>query len=171
MRVSTAFNRLLQIPGAWVTDVVIGDGDVEVTLRPRARLLTCRAGCCARGGLMTGGGAAGRHLSTWVDAGGGWSTRSAGWELPDCGSAHRGAALGTPGGTAYPRFRADMAPWLAQRTDRTLGGHPDAPRLGETVTAIINRGAAELLKTRRPQALDRIGVDEVVLSAGPAHAI
>ena len=39
VRVSTAFNRLLQIPGAWVTDVVIGDGDVEVTLRPRARLL------------------------------------------------------------------------------------------------------------------------------------
>jgi len=25
VRVSTAFNRLLQIPGAWVTDVVIGD--------------------------------------------------------------------------------------------------------------------------------------------------
>ena len=38
MRVSTAFNRLLQIPGAWVTDVVIGERDVEVTLRPRARL-------------------------------------------------------------------------------------------------------------------------------------
>ena len=37
MRVSTAFNRLLQIPGAWVTDVVIGDRDVEVTLRPKAR--------------------------------------------------------------------------------------------------------------------------------------
>ena len=30
MRVSTAFNRLLQIPGAPVTDVVIGDRDVEV---------------------------------------------------------------------------------------------------------------------------------------------
>ena len=33
MRVSTAFNRLLQISGAWVTDVVIGERDVEVTLR------------------------------------------------------------------------------------------------------------------------------------------
>ena len=38
MRVSTAFNRLLQIPGAWVTDVSIGARDVEVMLRPRARL-------------------------------------------------------------------------------------------------------------------------------------
>jgi len=28
-------------PGAWVTDVLIGERDVEVTLRPRARLLTC----------------------------------------------------------------------------------------------------------------------------------
>jgi hypothetical protein len=39
VRVSTAFNRLLQIPGAWVTDVVIGERDVEVTLRPKARRL------------------------------------------------------------------------------------------------------------------------------------
>jgi len=44
VRVSTAFNRLLQIPGAWVTDVLIGERDVEVTLRPRARLLTCPCG-------------------------------------------------------------------------------------------------------------------------------
>jgi hypothetical protein len=28
-----AFNRLLQIPGASVTDVVIGDRDIEVVLR------------------------------------------------------------------------------------------------------------------------------------------
>ena len=47
MRVSTAFNRLLQIPGAWVTDVVIGDHDVEVTLRPKARLLRCPCGILA----------------------------------------------------------------------------------------------------------------------------
>ncbi|MFN8033726.1 MAG: transposase family protein [Mycobacterium sp.] len=44
MRVSTAFNRLLQIPGATVTEVTIGDRDVEVTLRPRARLLRCPCG-------------------------------------------------------------------------------------------------------------------------------
>ena len=36
MRVSTAFNRLLQIPGATVTDVAIGERDVEVTLRPQS---------------------------------------------------------------------------------------------------------------------------------------
>ena len=51
MRVSTAFNRLLQIPGAWVTDVVIGERDVEVTLRPRARLLTLPVRDALLGGL------------------------------------------------------------------------------------------------------------------------
>ena len=51
MRVSTAFNRLLQIPGASVTDVVIGECDVEVTLRPRARLLTCPCGMLSQVGL------------------------------------------------------------------------------------------------------------------------
>jgi hypothetical protein len=49
VRVSTAFNRLLQIPGAWVTDVVIEDGDVEVSLRPRARLLRCPCGMLPAG--------------------------------------------------------------------------------------------------------------------------
>ena len=48
MRVSTAFNRLLQIPGASVTDVVIGDRDVEVILPPRARLLRCPCGMLAK---------------------------------------------------------------------------------------------------------------------------
>ena len=44
MRVSTAFNLLLHIPGAWVTDVEISERDVEVTLRPRNRLLLCPCG-------------------------------------------------------------------------------------------------------------------------------
>ena len=44
VRVSTAFNRLLDIPGAMVTDVVIGGGDIEVALRPTARLLRCLCG-------------------------------------------------------------------------------------------------------------------------------
>ena len=44
MRVSTAFNRLLQIPGAWVTDVAIGERDVEVVLSLRNRLGRCPCG-------------------------------------------------------------------------------------------------------------------------------
>jgi len=53
-----------------------------------------------------------------------------------------------------------MVLWLAQRTDRTSVA--TLMRCGwETVTAIINRGVAELLDARRLQALYRIGVDEV----------
>ncbi len=51
MRVSTAFNRLLQIPGAWVTDVVIGDRDVEVTLRPKAQQIAVSVRHAGHGGL------------------------------------------------------------------------------------------------------------------------
>jgi hypothetical protein len=46
--VSTAFNRLLPIPGASVIDVSIGDRDVEVTLRPHARRLQCPCGILGR---------------------------------------------------------------------------------------------------------------------------
>ncbi len=51
MRVSTAFNRLLQIPGAWVTDVVIAERDVEVTLRPQARTMQLSVRDAVLGGL------------------------------------------------------------------------------------------------------------------------
>ena len=51
MRVSTAFNRLLQIPGAWVTDVVIGDRDVEVTLRPTSSAADLSVRDAVLGGL------------------------------------------------------------------------------------------------------------------------
>jgi transposase len=34
----------LQIPGASVTDVVIDGGEIEVSLRPKARLLRCPCG-------------------------------------------------------------------------------------------------------------------------------
>ncbi len=44
MRVSTAFNCLLQIPGASVSDVSITDDSVEVTVRLAARRVKCPCG-------------------------------------------------------------------------------------------------------------------------------
>jgi transposase len=53
-----------------------------------------------------------------------------------------------------------MVLWLAQRTDRTSVA--TLLRCAwETVTAIINRGVAELLDARRLDTLYRIGVDEI----------
>ena len=157
MRVSTAFNRLLQIPGAWVTDVVIGDRDVEVTLRPRARLLSCPCG-------MLCSAVYDRRRRRWrhLDLG-----RCRLWlvyeirrlECPDCGVRTKELPWARPG-ARHTRDFEDMVLWLAQRTDRTSVA--TLMRCGwETVTAIINRGVAELLDARRLQALYRIGVDEV----------
>ena len=63
-------------------------------------------------------------------------------------------------GARHTRDFEDMVLWLAKRTDRTSVA--TLMRCSwETVTAIINRGVAELLDTRRLQTLYRIGVDEV----------
>ena len=157
MRVCTAFNRLLQIPGAWVTDVVIGARDVEVTLRPRARLLRCPCG-------MLFSAFYDRRRRRWrhLDLG-----RHRLWlvfeirrvDCPQCGICTEELPWARPS-ARHTRDFEDMVIWLAQRTDRTSVA--TLMRCGwETVTTIINRGVAELLDTRRLDALYRIGVDEV----------
>ena len=156
MRVSTAFNRLLQIPGAWVTDVVIGERGAEVTLRPKARRSQCPCGMLATAVYD-------RRRRRWrhLDLG-----RCRLWLVyeirrvacPECGVRTEELPWARRG-PAYPRFE-DMVLWLAQRTDLTSVA--TLMRCGwETVGAIINRGVAELLDARRLQALYRIGVDEV----------
>ena len=157
MRVSTAFNRLLQIPGATVTDVVIGHRDVEVTLRPRARLLRCPCGMRSRAAYD-------RRRRRWrhLDLG-----RCRLWlvyeirrlDCPDCGVRTEELPWARPG-ARHTRDFEDMVLWLAQRTDRTSVA--TLMRCSwESVTAIINRGVAELPDTRRLQTLYRIGVDEI----------
>lgn len=157
MRVSTAFNRLLQIPGASVTDVVIGERDVEVTLRPRARLLRCPCGmlCSA---VYDRRRRRWRHLDLarcrlWLV----YEIRRL--DCPDCGIRTEELPWARPG-ARHTRDFEDMVLWLAQRTDRTSVA--TLLRCAwETVTAIINRGVAELLDARRLDTLYRIGVDEI----------
>jgi transposase len=157
VRVSTAFNRLLQIPGASVTEVVIGSRDVEVVLRPTARLLRCPCGKRLRSCYD-------RRRRRWrhLDLG-----RCRLWlvyqirrlDCPDCGVRTEELPWARPG-ARHTRDFEDMVLWLAQRTDRTSVA--TLMRCSwETVTAIINRGVAELLDARRLDTLYRIGVDEV----------
>jgi transposase len=157
VRVSTAFNRLLQIPGASVTDVVIGARDVEVMLRPKARLLTCP--CGKRLPAVYD-----RRRRRWrhLDLG-----RCRLWlvyqirriDCPDCGVRTEELPWARPG-ARHTRDFEDMTLWLAQRTDRTTVA--TVMRCAwDTVTAIINRGVAELLDERRLHTLYRIGVDEI----------
>src|SRR6185295_18212601 len=63
-------------------------------------------------------------------------------------------------GARHTRDFEDMVLWLAQRTDRTTVAA--LMRCAwESVTALINRGVAELLDQRRLDPLYRIGVDEI----------
>jgi transposase len=140
-----------------VTDVVIGDRDVEVTLRPRARLLTCPCG-------MLSTSVYDRRRRRWrhLDLG-----RCRLWlvyeirrlQCPDCGVRTEELPWARPG-ARHTRDFEDTVLWLAQRTDRTSVA--TLMRCSwEAVTAIINRGVTELLDARRLEALYRIGVDEI----------
>jgi len=157
VRVSTAFNRLLKIPGATVTEVLIGDGRVEVTLRLRAKRVRCPCGKHLHAVYD-------RRLRRWrhLDLGEAklWLT----YEIrrvscPDCGVVTEDVPWARPR-ARHTRDFEDMVLWLAQRTDRTTVS--TLMRCAwETVTAIVNRGVAELLDQRRLQTLYRIGVDEI----------
>ena len=48
MRVSTAFNRMLEIPGAWVESVAFAPEGVVVGLRSRCRRVRCPCGFSTR---------------------------------------------------------------------------------------------------------------------------
>ena len=157
MRVSTAFNRLLAIPGATVTEVAIGDRDIEVELCPTARRLSCPCGKRVRA-VYDRRRRRWRHLDLahhrlWLV----YEIRRL--HCPDCGVVTEELPWARPG-ARHTRDFEDTVLWLAQRTDRT-----SVAKLmrcaWETVTAIINRGVAELLDQRRLQTLYRIGVDEI----------
>lgn len=157
MRVSTAFNRLLQIPGASVTDVVIDDRDIEVTMRPTARRVSCPCGKRLRA-IYDRRRRRWRHLDLgrcrlWLV----YEIRRV--NCPNCGVRTEELPWARPG-ARHTRDFEDMVLWLAQRTDRTSVS--TLMRCSwETVTSIINRGVAELLDQRRLGALYRIGVDEI----------
>lgn len=157
MRVSTAFNRMLAITGATVTEVDIGHDAVMVSLRPTARLMSCPCGKRFRSFYD-------RRERRWrhLDLAGRrlWLVYSIHrLDCPDCGVVTEELPWARPG-ARHTRDFEDVVLWLAQRTDRTSVS--TLMRCAwETVTAIIERGVAELLDQRRLQRLYRIGVDEI----------
>jgi transposase len=148
---------MLQIPGANVADVSIGERDIEVTIRLKARLLTCPCGKQVRAGYDRRS-RRWRHLDMackrlWLV----YEIRRL--RCPNCGVVTEQVPWARPS-ARFTRDFEDMVLWLTQRTDRTTVA--TLMRCGwESVTAIINRGVAELLDQRRLQTLYRIGVDEI----------
>ncbi len=162
MRVSTAFNRMLDLPGASVTRVVFEPVGVVVTVRRRARRHRCPCGATAAG--YDRSTRRWRHLDLaasklWIEA--------EIWRV-DCRACSRVRTEAVPWARPNARFTSDLEDliaWLCQRTDKT--SVTKLLRVSwEAVQAVVMRVVAEHLDDRRLNDVFNIGVDEISYKRG-----
>ena len=159
MRVSTAFNRLLRLPGASVIDVSFSAEGVIVTVRLRRRRRVCSR--CGQTGRLA---IHGRRVKRWRHLDLGASRCIIECELRrlwcrSCGAQFE-AVPWARAGSRYTRDFEDVVAWLAQQMAKT----PIAGLLRiawDTVGRIVERVSAEYLDERRLEGLVCIGVDEI----------
>lgn len=160
IRVTTAFNRLLALPGITVSDVSFGAGVVTVTVVLRRRRL-----CCPRCDYSTRS----RHDTRPVASS--WRGLALGpWQVivraelrrvdcPTHGVLTEGVPFARPG-ARFTRDFEDLVAFLATKTDKTT-----ITRLyridWDTVGRICARVVADGLDPDRLDGLVHIGVDEV----------
>ena len=158
MRVTTAFNRMLELPGASVTGVSFERRGVVVRVRLRRRRKVCgRCGQLVRATHETG-------VRRWrhLDLGGQRCFIECALRrvrCPDCGVKVEGVAWARPG-ARHTRDFEDVVAFLAQQMAKT----PIAALMRvdwETVGRIVERVVADKLDAERLQGLVLIGVDEV----------
>lgn len=168
MRVGTAFNRLLQVPGASVAAVSFEREGVVVALRRRARRLVCpRCGCLGRAGYDRRQHRRWRHL----DLG---STRCflecelRRFRCPGCERVVTEAVAWARPGARFSRDFEDVVAWLAQQAAFSV-----ISRLlrvsWRSVAAIVGRVVADELDRRRLGELYLIGVDEISYRRGQRY--
>jgi transposase len=158
VRVTTAFNRLLGLPGASVRAVRFDLDGVVVTvaLRRRRRVCSCCGQVCAATHDTV--------LSRWrhLDLGGqrcfiaAWLRRV---KCPDCGVRVEAVPWARPG-SRFTRDFEDVIAYLAQQ----MAKDPIARLMRvawDSVGRIVDRVVAERLDGGRLHGLARIGVDEV----------
>ena len=162
MRVTTAFNRMLGLPGAWVRDVEFGERAMIVTVALRRKRPIC-SGCGARGLKIKD-----HRVKRWrhLDAGGlrcVVECRLRRLYCPGCGDLPDMVEWAR-GGARYTRDFDDLTAWLAQQMSQTQVTR--LMRIGwETVGKIVTRVVAEKLPGGRLDGLELIGVDEVSYGA------
>ena len=158
MRVTTAFNKMLEIPGATVTSVEFTPEGVVVGLRRRQRRPVCPCGWRGRAVYD-------RSTRRWrhLDLGATKLFLEAEIRRIHCRRCERvrtEAVDWARPSARHTRDFEDVVAWLAQHTDKTT-----ITRLlrtsWETVAGIVGRVVAEHLDTRRLENIYRIGVDEV----------
>lgn len=163
MRVTTAFNRILAIPGASVASVTFAPEGVVVRLNRRGRRPVCPCGWKGRA-IYDRSTRRWRHL----DLGAAKLLLEAEirrLRCRRCGRVRTEAVPWARPGARHSRDFEGVVAWLAQRADKTT-----ITRLlrtsWETVAAIVGRVVAEHLDRRRLEGLYRIGVDEVSYRKG-----
>lgn len=162
MRVSTAFNRMLRLPGAWVSDVAFSGAGVIVTVRVRARRPVC-SGCGARGLQIKD-----RRVRRWRHLDLGSCRCFIECELrrlrcPACGDRPE-AVEWARAGCPYTRDFEDLTAWLAQQMNKTRITR--LLRIGwSSVGKIAQRVVADHLDRGRLDGLVWLGVDEISYGA------
>ena len=168
MRVCTALNRLLRLPGASVIDVSFGGEGVIVTVRLRRRRRVC--GRCGQTGRRLE--IHDRRVKRWRHLDLGASRCVIESELrrlrcPDCG-VHLEAVPWARAEAHHTRDFEDVVAWLAQQMAKTpIAG---MLRIGwDTVGRIVQRVVSEHLDEHRLEGLVAIGVDEISYRRGQRY--
>jgi transposase len=162
VRVTTAYNRMLGLPGAWVRDVAFDAQGMIVVVCLRRKRPLC-SGCGAAGLPIKD-----HRVTHWrhLDVGGGrcWvECRLRRLYCPGCGDRPEHVEWAR-GGARYTRDFDDFTAWLAQQMNQTQV--TNLMRIGwRTVGKIIQRVVAEKLPSGRLDGLELIGVDEVSYGA------
>jgi transposase len=165
MRVSTAFCRLLCLPGVWVRSVAFERDRVVVTVALRARVLRCpKCSYSTRHRESTQ-----HHDSVWrhLDLGR-WRlevrARLRRVRCPEHGAHVEGVPFARDG-ARFTRDFEDLVAWLATKTDKTSTCR--LTRIDwQTIGRIIERVGRELIDGDRLAGLFEISIDEVAWRKG-----
>ena len=168
MRVSTAFNRMLRLPGASVTGVEFGPEDVIVRVRLRRRRRVCSS--CGQVGRLA---IHDRRVKRWRHLDLGASRCIIECELRRlwchaCGGPRLEPVPWARPGAPYTRDFEDVVAFLAQQMAKT----PIARLLRvawDSVGQIVERVVSDHLDERRLSGLVAIGVDEISYRKGQRY--
>ena len=163
MRVQTAFNTMLAIPGAWVTTVSFTPEGVVVGIRLRRRRLRCPCGFSTRAVYD-------RSVRRWrhLDLGACRLHLEAEIRRLHCRSCGRVVTEQVPWarpGARLSRDLEDLIAFCAQRMDKTTVARLLRVSWASVARAVV-RVVADHLDAARLDGLYRIGVDEVSYRKG-----
>jgi transposase len=168
VRVTTALNRMLRVPGASVIDVSFSGEGVIVTVRLRRRRRVCSR-CGQTGRLLH---VHGHRVKRWRHLDLGASRCLIECELrrlwcPDCGAQFEAVPWARPG-SRYTRDFEDVVAWLAQQMAKAqIAG---LLRVAwDTVGRIVQRVIDDRLDERRLAGLVAIGCDEISYRKGQRY--